>query len=230
MKTIGILGGMSWESSLSYYQLLNQGIKQAMGGLHSAKINLVSVDFAEIEVLQHRGDWDALADKMVAGALAVQASGADFLLIATNTMHKLAPQVVNALDIPLLHIADATAQCLRKDQIRRVGLLGTRFTMEQDFYAGRLREHQLEVLVPDEHGMALVHDIIYQELCQGMISAASRAIYLQQIEALHARGAEAIILGCTEIGLLVKQQDTAIKLYDTTALHVAAAVEFALEE
>ncbi|MGY5451112.1 aspartate/glutamate racemase family protein [Agarivorans sp. MS3-6] len=225
MLTIGIIGGMSWESTLSYYQQLNVAAKRIKGGLHSAKINLVSVDFAEIESLQHQGDWLALADKMIEAALSVEASGADFLLIATNTMHKVAPQVAQAINIPLLHIADATAASLLKDGVQRVGLLGTRFTMEQDFYKGSIAEQGIEVLVPESAAMEQVHQIIYQELCQGIISSASRQSYLAEIEHLQARGAQAIILGCTEIALLVQQQHTQVPLYDTTAIHVAAAAQ-----
>ncbi|MDO6685521.1 MULTISPECIES: aspartate/glutamate racemase family protein [unclassified Agarivorans] len=230
MKTIGIIGGMSWESSLMYYQQLNLAVKHAKGGLHSAKINLVSVDFAEIERLQHQGDWQALAEQMLAAGLSVQASGADFLLIATNTMHKVAEHVEQALSIPLLHIADATASELLKNGVKRVGLLGTQFTMQQNFYKGRLQQRGLDVLVPDDAGMALVHTIIYQELCQGKVLDSSRDVYLQEMEKLRAAGAEAIILGCTEIGLLVQQSDTTIRLYDTTAIHVAAAAQFALAD
>lgn len=223
MLTIGIIGGMSWESTLSYYQQLNVAAKRIKGGLHSAKINLVSVDFAEIELLQHQGDWLALGDKMIEAALSVEASGADFLLIATNTMHKVAPQVAQAITIPLLHIADATAASLLTAGVKRVGLLGTRFTMEQDFYKGRIAEKGIEVLVPKAAGIEKVHQIIYQELCQGIISPASRDIYLSEINELESRGAQAIILGCTEIALLVQQQHSSVPLYDTTAIHVEAA-------
>ncbi|WP_427982833.1 aspartate/glutamate racemase family protein [Agarivorans sp.] len=224
MKTIGMIGGMSWESTLSYYQLLNQGIKQELGGLHSAKVNLVSVDFAEIERLQHQGDWLALAASMQQAARSVQASGADFLLIATNTMHKVAAEVEQVIDIPLLHIGDATAQALLEDGICKVGLLGTRFTMEQDFYKQRLQQQGLAVVIPDSQGREQIHRIIYEELCQGQINDSSKQYYLSQIERLKQAGAEAIILGCTEIGLLLKQTDSDLPLYDTTVIHVAAAV------
>ncbi len=224
MKTIGMIGGMSWESTLSYYQLLNQGIKQELGGLHSAKVNLVSVDFAEIERLQHQGDWPALAASMQQAARSVQASGADFLLIATNTMHKVAAEVEQVIDIPLLHIGDATAQALLEDGICKVGLLGTRFTMEQDFYKQRLQQQGLAVVIPDSQGREQIHRIIYEELCQGQINDSSKQYYLSQIERLKQAGAEAIILGCTEIGLLLKQTDSDLPLYDTTVIHVAAAV------
>lgn len=229
MKTIGMLGGMSWESTTSYYQAINEGIKDALGGLHSAKICLHSVDFAEIESLQHCGDWEGTAAILSKAALSVQASGADFLMICTNTMHKVAPQIERHLSIPILHIADATAEQLKRDGITRVGLLGTRFTMEQDFYKGRLTANfGIEVLVPDESEQTIIHDVIYHELCLGKVLDASKVEYLRIIDTLYAQGAEAVILGCTEIALLVAQADTSVPLYDTTAIHAAAAVELAL--
>ena len=230
MKTIGMLGGMSWESTLSYYKAMNEGVKQRLGGLHSAKIALYSVDFAEIERLQHQGDWDATARILTDGAKAVEAAGADFLLICTNTMHKVAPQIAANIQIPVLHIADATAGQLKADGISKVGLLGTRFTMEQDFYKSRLTElFGIEVLVPDLAGRELVHRVIYDELCLGKINPASREAYLGIMGSLVSQGAQAIILGCTEIALLVRQQDTQIKLYDTTQIHAQSAVEMALQ-
>lgn len=230
MKTIGMLGGMSWESTLSYYKAINEGVKQRLGGLHSAKIALYSVDFADIERLQHQGDWDATARILTDGAKAVEAAGADFLLICTNTMHKVAPQIAANIRIPILHIADATAKQLKADGISRVGLLGTRFTMEQDFYKSRLTElFGIEVLVPDLAGRELVHKVIYDELCLGKINPASREAYLGIMESLVSQGAQAIILGCTEIALLVRQQDTQIKLYDTTQIHAQSAVDTALQ-
>ncbi|UYB71764.1 aspartate/glutamate racemase family protein [Aeromonas veronii] len=229
MKCIGLLGGMSWESTVSYYQALNRGVRAKLGGLHSARVLLNSVDFAEIERLQHVGDWPATARLLAAEARKLQDGGADFLLIGTNTMHKVAPEIEAAIDIPLLHIADATAAKLRADGITRVGLLGTRFTMEQDFYKGRLQERfGLAVLVPDEAGRERVHRIIYEELCLGEIRASSRAEYLAIIEELAAAGAEAVILGCTEIALLVGDARAAVPLYDTTAIHAEAAVALAL--
>ncbi len=229
MKTIGLLGGMSWESTLGYYKAINQGVKERLGGLHSAKIALYSVDFAPIEALQHAGDWDGTAKILSDAAQKVQAAGADVLLICTNTMHKVAPEIAAAVDIPLLHIADATAGVLVSEGIKKVGLLGTAFTMEQDFYKGRLAERfGLEVLVPAPNDRALVHRIIYDELCLGKIDAESRAQYLRIIEELGANGAEAVILGCTEIGLLVNQADTSVRLLDTTAIHARQAVEFAI--
>ncbi|HHQ4761788.1 TPA: aspartate/glutamate racemase family protein [Aeromonas veronii] len=229
MKCIGLLGGMSWESTVSYYQALNRGVRAQLGGLHSARVLLNSVDFAAIERLQHAGDWPATARLLAAEARKLQDGGADFLLIGTNTMHKVAPEIEAAINIPLLHIADATAAKLRADGITRVGLLGTRFTMEQDFYKGRLQERfGLAVLVPDEAGRERVHRIIYDELCLGEIRASSRAEYLAIIAGLAAAGAEAVILGCTEIALLVGDARAAVPLYDTTAIHAEAAVALAL--
>ncbi|PMR68835.1 aspartate/glutamate racemase family protein [Halomonas heilongjiangensis] len=229
MKTIGLLGGMSWESTASYYHALNEGVKAALGGLHSAKLCLYSVDFAEIERLQHAGDWDATAEILSRAARSVEAGGADFLLICTNTMHKVAPEIEAAISIPLLHIADATAQRLAGDGIRRVGLLGTRFTMEQDFYKGRIAAgYGIDVIVPNAQEQALVHRVIYSELCLGQVRDASRQHYLEIIASLHARGAEAVILGCTEIALLVQQAHTPVPLYDTTAIHAEEAVRLAV--
>ncbi|MGL6419436.1 aspartate/glutamate racemase family protein [Aeromonas allosaccharophila] len=229
MKCIGLLGGMSWESTVSYYQALNRGVRAKLGGLHSARVLLNSVDFAAIERLQHAGDWPATARLLAAEARKLQDGGADFLLIGTNTMHKVAPEIEAAIDIPLLHIADATAAKLQADGITRVGLLGTRFTMEQDFYKGRLQEKfGLEVLVPGEAQRERVHRIIYDELCLGEIRASSRAEYLAIIAGLAAAGAEAVILGCTEIALLVDDARAAVPLYDTTAIHAEAAVALAL--
>ncbi|WP_219595158.1 aspartate/glutamate racemase family protein [Aeromonas veronii] len=229
MKCIGLLGGMSWESTVSYYQALNRGVRAQLGGLHSARVLLNSVDFAAIERLQHAGDWPATARLLAAEARKLQDGGADFLLIGTNTMHKVAPEIEAAIDIPLLHIADATAAKLQADGITRVGLLGTRFTMEQDFYKGRLQDRfGLAVLVPAEAERELVHRIIYDELCLGEIRESSRAEYLAIIEGLAAAGAEAVILGCTEIALLVGDARAAVPLYDTTAIHAEAAVALAL--
>ncbi|MBL0628769.1 aspartate/glutamate racemase family protein [Aeromonas jandaei] len=229
MKCIGLLGGMSWESTVSYYQALNRGVRAKLGGLHSARVLLNSVDFAEIERLQHACDWPATARLLAAEARKLRDGGADFLLIGTNTMHKVAPEIEAAIDIPLLHIADATARRLQADGIQRVGLLGTRFTMEQDFYKGRLQTHfGLEVLVPAEAERERVHRIIYDELCLGEIRDASRAEYLAIIAGLAAAGAEAVILGCTEIALLVGEAQAAVPLYDTTAIHAEAAVTLAL--
>ena len=228
-KTIGLLGGMSWESTAIYYRELNEGIKAKLGGLHSARICMVSVDFEEIEKLQHIGDWDGTAVILSEAAMAIEKGGADFLLICTNTMHKVAPQIEANISIPILHIADATAQRLRKAGIKKVGLLGTRFTMEQDFYKGRLVEkYGIDVIVPNEPEREDVHSVIYNELCLGTIDQNSRERYLKIIAQLAANGAEAVILGCTEIALLVQQNHTATPLYDTTAIHAEQAVLEAL--
>lgn len=230
MKTIGLIGGMSWESTVSYYQLLNQQVKQKLGGLHSAKIVMNSVDFAPIEKFQHQGDWSATAEVLKAAAKSIEAGGADFFLIGTNTMHKVAEQVIQAVDIPLLHIADATAKKLVEDGISKVGLLGTKFTMEQDFYKGRLQNnYDIDVLIPEAESRQLVHDVIYNELCLGKIETKSRQDYLAIIEQLHVQGAQAIILGCTEIALLIEPSDTQVALYNTTEIHAKEAVRLALE-
>ena len=230
MKTVGLLGGMSWESTVGYYRAINEGVKAQLGGLHSAKIALYSVDFEPIEKLQHQGDWDGTAEILIDGALNVQSAGADFLLICTNTMHKVAPSIEEALEIPILHIADATAEVLLDQGVKTVGLLGTGFTMEQDFYKGRLSDkYGLKVLVPDQPDRDIVHRVIYDELCLGKIDADSKTEYLRIIQKLADDGAEAVILGCTEIGMLVQQADTAVRLLDTTAIHAQKAVEFALK-
>ena len=229
MKTIGLIGGMSWESTQSYYQLLNQGIKNKLGGLHSAKIVLVSLDFAEIAVLQQQQDWPQMAEILIKAAKQVEAAGADYLLICTNTMHKLAEQVQAAVTIPLLHIADAVGENLIQHNFKKVALLGTQFTMEQDFYKQRLADKfAIDVLIPDAQGRETVHRVIYDELCKGIISPESKAEYLTIIDDLTQQSAEAIILGCTEIALLVQQSDTSIPLLDSTALHCAMALENSL--
>lgn len=225
MKTIGLLGGMSWESTVSYYKAINEGIKQSLGGLHSAKIAIYSVDFEPIEKLQHAGDWAGTADLLADAAKNVEASGADFLLICTNTMHKVAPEIEKSINIPLLHIADATAETIKSQNIKTVGLLGTAFTMEQDFYKERLEtNHGINVIVPNAQDRNIVHQVIYKELCLGVIKGASKQEYLRIIESLAPQGAEAVILGCTEIGMLVSQNDTQINLLDTTKIHAQAAV------
>ncbi|MCL1112687.1 MULTISPECIES: aspartate/glutamate racemase family protein [Shewanella] len=229
MKTIGMIGGMSWESTLSYYQAINQGVKAALGGLHSAKVCLYSVDFAEIEALQHQGRWDVTANILADAALAVEAGGADFVLICTNTMHKVADEIQARISIPILHIADATANALLADGITKVGLLGTRFTMEQDFYKRKISDnYPIEVIVPSADDQTQIHDVIYQELCLGKINPKSREAYLTIIDKLFAQGAQAVILGCTEIALLVQQQHTQVPLYDTTQIHANSAVSLAL--
>ncbi|UGA56979.1 aspartate/glutamate racemase family protein [Vibrio sp. VB16] len=229
MKTIGLIGGMSWESTASYYFAINRGVKEQLGGLHSAKLVLYSVNFAEIETLQHQGEWDKTADILSAAAQSLQAAGADFFLICTNTMHKVADKVQSAVSIPLLHIADATAQQLVDDGVSQVGLLGTKFTMEQDFYKSRLIDsYSIDVDIPKPDQANTVHEVIYNELCLGQINDRSRDAYLTIIGDLQAQGAQAVILGCTEIALLVKQADTDVPLYDTTEIHARAAVRFAL--
>jgi aspartate racemase len=229
MKTIGLLGGMSWESTVSYYKALNEGVKASLGGLHSAQICMYSVDFSEIETLQRQGEWEQAATILGSAAKSVEAGGADFLLICTNTMHKVAEEIGDQISIPILHIADATAEKLKADNIACAGLLGTAFTMEQDFYKGRLADkHGIEVLVPDAEQRALVHAVIYEELCQGKILDSSRQKYLEVIASLHERGAQAIVLGCTEIAMLVQQEHTSVPLYDTTEIHASAAVRRAI--
>jgi aspartate racemase len=229
MKTIGLLGGMSWESTAAYYRVINEGVKKSLGGLHSAKIVLYSVDFEPIERLQHKDDWEGTAGILSEAALCIQAAGADFLVICTNTMHKVAPDIEKAISIPILHIADATAEVLKGKGIKTAGLLGTAFTMEQDFYKGRLmQEYGLEVIVPNDQDRKIVHNVIYQELCLGRMIENSKREYLRIIDSLADQGAEAIILGCTEIGLLVNRGDTDIELYDTAVIHAEKAVEYAI--
>ena len=229
MKTIGLLGGMSWESTVGYYREINEGVKQKLGGLHSAQIILYSVDFDPIEKLQRSGDWKATGNILANAARGVEDGGADFLLICTNTMHKVADQVENAVNIPLLHIADATADVLVQASVRKVGLLGTAFTMEQEFYKGRLSEkYGIDVVVPDASDRKLVHDIIYQELCLGLHKQSSKQKYIRIVDKLSEMGAEGVILGCTEIGMLISQNDTVATLYDTTKIHAAKAVEWAI--
>ncbi|HCB44653.1 MAG: aspartate/glutamate racemase [Pseudomonadales bacterium] len=228
MKTIGLLGGMSWESTQSYYALINQGVKSALGGLHSARMLISSVDFAEIAELQRQGDWAQAGELLAADALRLQNAGAELMLVGTNTMHKVAPAIESAISIPLLHVADATAAALKAAGIHRAGLLGTAFTMEQAFYRQRLADNGVEVVIPDETERGDVHRIIFDELCLGQLHDRSRQRYLEIIDGLAARGAAGIILGCTEIGLLVRQQDTSVRLFDTTQIHAQAAVQAAL--
>lgn len=229
MQTIGLIGGMSWESSAQYYRIINQEARARLGGVHSARSLMLSVDFGEVERLQHRGDWAALTVQMVDAAQSLERGGADFFLLCTNTMHRMADDVAAEVSIPLLHIADPTAEMIKASGYRRVGLLGTAFTMEQDFYKGRLAsKFGLDVLVPDEADRSVVHEVIYRELVIGEVVAASRAAYREIIARLVARGAEAIILGCTEIMLLVRPEDSAVPLFDTTTLHAVAAVAKAL--
>ena len=231
MKTIGLIGGMSWESTVPYYQTINRVVAQRLGGLHSAKVALYSVDFDEIEKLQHAGGWEESGEILADAAKAVRRAGADFLVLATNTMHKVAAQIEAAVDIPLLHIADATAARVKAAGLTRVGLLGTRFTMEEDFYRGRLEtRHGLSVLTPPAGQRALVHDVIYRELCLGNVRGESRQGFQQVVTDLVAREAQGVILGCTEIGLLLRSEDATVPLFDTATIHAEAAALYALEE
>ena len=229
MKTIGLLGGMSWESTAIYYRSINEGVKRSLGNLHSAKIAMVSVDFDPIEKLQHKGDWQATAEILCSAAKSIESAGADFLLICTNTMHKVAADIENSVSIPLLHIADATAEVLVENGVKTVGLLGTAFTMEQAFYKDRLTcKYGLSVLTPNDADKRIVHEVIYNELCLGKIVQHSQSEFLRIISGLSAQGAQAVILGCTEIGLLVKQSDTDVTLIDTAEIHAQKAVELAI--
>lgn len=231
MKTIGLLGGMSWESSTHYYQLLNKKVAQALGGLHSAKIVMVSVDFQPLERLMQQQKWPDIAQQLTDAALTIEGAGADFLLLATNTMHKVAPVMTAALQIPLLHIADATAQEIVHRQIKTVGLLGTRFTMEDNFYRDRLsKKFNIDVVTPTATERIIIDEVIFTELCKGTINPKSRVAYLNTIENLRDRGAEAVIAGCTEIGMLIDQSMVPIHLLDTTTLHVDYAINYALKD
>ncbi|WP_392900087.1 aspartate/glutamate racemase family protein [Streptomyces sp. LN699] len=230
MKTIGLLGGMSWESTAEYYRLLNEFTRERLGGLHSARCVLYSVDFAEIEQLQVQGRWDEAGEVLASAARSLEAAGADLVLLCTNTMHKVADQVQAAVSVPLLHLADATAEAVRAQGLRRVGLLGTAFTMEQDFYRGRLAAGGLDVSVPDADGRALVHRVIYEELCLGVVREESRTAYREVIASLVAAGAEGIVLGCTEIELLVGTEDSPVPVFPTARIHAAAAVDAALDQ
>jgi len=229
MKTIGLLGGMSWESTEQYYRLINEATRDTLGGLHSAPIAMVSVDFHEIEALQHAGDWATTARILSACAVQIEAAGADLLLICTNTMHKVANEIVSAINIPLLHVVDATATRIKQTGLSKIGLLGTKFTMEQGFYRERLEEHGLQILLPTATDQAIVHRIIYDELCLGIIRQDSRSEYLRIIDDLRAAGAQAVIEGCTEIGLLVGPEHTDVPLFDTTRIHAQQAVLEALK-
>ncbi len=230
MKTIGLIGGMSWESSIEYYRLINQEVRHRLGGVHSAKSLMYSVDFGEIELLQHSGRWAEATGMMIDAALRLEAGGADCVVICTNTMHKMADEVQAAVRVPLLHIADAAAEAVRGQGYTCVGLLGTRFTMEEDFYTGRLAERfGLQVITPEKADREIVHRVIYDELVTGVINPDSRVEYQRIIRALAAQGAQGVILGCTEIGLLVKNEDSHLPLFDTTLIHAIAAVDWALD-
>ena len=230
MKTIGLIGGMSWESSIHYYQIINQQIKEILGGVHSCKSLMYSVDFGEISKLQHNGDWDKLGKMMIDAALRLEKGGADFIVLCTNTMHKLAPEIEKSINIPLLHIADVTADVVKHSQIQKVALLGTKFTMEQDFIKDRLLvRNGIETIIPNKVQRNIIHTIIYEELVKGIVTEKSKKIYLEIIDDLVSKGAEGIILGCTEIGLLIKKNDTKILLFDTTEIHAKKAVELAMK-
>ena len=229
MKTIGMIGGMSWESSIEYYRIINEAVREKLGGLHSAKSIMYSVEFAEIEALQHQNRWDELASIMIDAARSLERGGADFVIICTNTMHKLYDKVQNHISIPMLNIADATAENIKAQGIDKIALLGTRFTMEEDFYKGRLVDRfGLDVVIPAEDEMEIVHRVIYDELCAGIIKPDSKQKYAVIIKRLVTAGAQGIILGCTEIGLLVKPEDSSVALFDTTEIHARAAVKYAL--
>ncbi|MBU6998379.1 MAG: aspartate/glutamate racemase family protein [Theionarchaea archaeon] len=229
MKVIGLIGGMSWESSAEYYRIINELVKEDLGGLHSARILLYSVDFAEIETLQRQGQWKEATDMMVDAAKRLEKGGADFVLICTNTMHKMADDVLEAISIPLIHIADATGEKVKEKKMKTVGLLGTKFTMEEDFYVGRLqRAYGLKVVTPEEDERQTVHEIIFKELCLGIRKESSRQRMKEIIEGLVSKGAEGVILGCTEIPLLIREQDSPVPIFDTTYIHCEAAVNKAL--
>lgn len=229
MKTIGLIGGMSWESTVPYYRTINEVVKQRLGGLHSARLVLYSVDFSEVEHMQRCGDWEAAGRLLADAATRLQAAGADFLVLCTNTMHRVAPAIEAAVNIPLLHIADPTAEAVKATGCKTVGLLGTAFTMEQDFYKGRLAErHGLDVVVPEAKDRAIVHRVIYEELCLGEVKASSRDEFRRVMEALAEAGAQAIVLGCTEISLLVGASDAPVPLFDTTDIHARRAADHAL--
>ena len=228
MKTVGLIGGMSWESTALYYQLLNPGVRERLGGLHSAKILLASVDFQEIEAMQQQGQWQEAGTLLAELGLRLEQAGADCILLCTNTMHKVAPRIEAALSIPFLHLADATARVVKEKGYTRVGLLGTSFTMEEDFYCGRLTRQGLDVLVPDQDLRNEVNRIIFDELCCGQVLAESAKIYRETIDELAGQGAQAVILGCTEIGMLVSPEQSSLPLVDTTRVHVGAAIELML--
>ncbi|HYN43012.1 MAG TPA: aspartate/glutamate racemase family protein [Thermoanaerobaculia bacterium] len=231
MKMIGLIGGMSWESTVPYYREINELVRLRLGGLHSARVALYSVDFADIEPLQRTDRWDEAGEALARAGMAVEAAGADFLVLCTNTMHKVAPAIEAAVSIPLLHIADPTAEAVKRAGIRAIGLLGTRFTMEQDFYRERLESrHGLEVLVPEPEGREVVHRVIYEELCRGVVTEESRARYREVIDGLVRKGVAGVILGCTEIAMLVSSSDSPVPVFDTTRLHAAAAVDLALAQ
>jgi len=231
MKTIGLIGGMSWESSLEYYRIINEKVKKELGELHSAQSIMYSVDFENIKNLQHEGKWDELTEIMIDAAQRLEKAGADLLVVCTNTMHKMANEVENSINLPLIHIADATAESIKKQNLNKIGLLGTKFTMEQDFYKGRLQEkHNIDVVIPTDEDREIVHKIIYNELCLGNIKDSSKNEYIRIIENLVEQGAQGIILGCTEIPLLIKQKDVSVPVFDTTTIHAEFAVLEAIKK
>lgn len=229
MKTIGFIGGMSWESTVTYYQIVNETVKRELGGLHSAKVLLYSVDFAEIEEYQTKGEWDKSAAVLAEAAKNLEKAGAGFIIICTNTMHKVAPIIQKKISIPIIHIAEATADALKENGIEKVGLLGTKYTMTQEFYKSKLIEAGIEVVIPDEAGVTVVNDIIYNELCLGIISEESRKKFVDIINQFEKAGAQGVILGCTEIGLLIHQKDVEIPVFDTTQIHATKAALLAIE-
>lgn len=229
MKTIGLIGGMSWESTATYYQIINQVINKQLGGLHSAKCVLYSVDFQEIEQCQSSNDWQKSAQILLQAALSLQKAGADFIVICTNTMHKVVPQIIPHLHIPILHIAEMTVKALKKQNMTKIALLGTKYTMEQHFYREIIIHHGIEVIIPDEQDRQIINDIIFKELCLGVIKLNSKNAYLAIIDKLCRLGVQGVILGCTEIGLLINQYDTAIPLFDTSLIHAQEAALYALE-
>lgn len=230
MKTIGLIGGMSWESTVTYYQMINETVKEKLGGLHSAKLLLYSIDFAEIEECQAKGEWDKSADILAEAALNLERAGADFIVICTNTMHKVAPQIQKKISVPIIHIADATAEKLKEQQIHQVALLGTKYTMTQEFYKERIEDKEIEVMIPDSDDVELVNRVIYDELCLGIINDASRKECIRVIDSLKEKGAQGVILGCTEIGLLISQKDSTLPVFDTTEIHARVASMKAIQE
>ncbi len=229
MKTIGLIGGMSWESTVTYYQIINTTIKEELGGLHSAKLLLYSVDFSEIEKCQADGDWDKSADILSEAAKSLELAGANFIVICTNTMHKVVPQIQEHINIPIIHIADATAKELKKNNIKKVALLGTKYTMTEDFYKTRIESNKIQVIIPSKSDIELINHVIYDELCLGTINEESKNAFTRIIDELKEDGAEGVILGCTEIGLLVKQQDSSLPVFDTTQIHAKVAALTAIQ-
>ncbi len=230
MKTIGLIGGMSWESTVTYYQIVNQVVKEELGGLHSAKVILYSVDFQEIEKFQANGEWEKSAEVLSMAAVSLEKAGADFIVICTNTMHKIAPEIQNKIKIPILHIAEATAHILNENHIKKVALFGTKYTMKEDFYKEKLIDAGIEVLIPCDDDIEIINHIIYNELCLGIINENSKQEYLRIINLMNDQGAQGVILGCTEIGLLIRQRDTELPVFDTAFIHAKRAALFAISE